>query len=166
EPLHIPYMGVPVDFLRLQEQRSSAEVDDSRALAFREPVAGGFTERLYLRQFHGFYILNPPLRTKVIQVPQPQQVDAPTFRACAVLQLIMQDVEHLPSHPLRGISGKVPDMLVFPCGISEHGRNLWVWMVWQVEDSILIPRPCALSILQDVELLAQRMLFELVKGQQ
>lgn len=39
-------------------------------------------------------------------------------------------------------------------------------MVWQVEDSILIPRPCDLSILQDVELLAQRMLFELVKGQQ
>ena len=57
-------------------------------------------------------------------------------------------------------------MLVFPCGISEHGRNLWVWMVWQVEDSILIPRPWDLSILQDVELLAPRMLFELVKGQQ
>ena len=37
------------------------------------------------------------------------------------------------------------------------------WMVWQVEDSILIPRPCDLSILQDVELLAQRMLFDIVK---
>lgn len=77
---------------------------------------------------------------EIIKFPQSYQMISQVPGVYRMMDFIVQHRKNLAFHILRSGSGKVPDQILFLCGILKLSGNLGIRIIWQEKLCIRIGR--------------------------